>query len=439
MSVALTGQEGYFTRQGQIIGEYNRVAEFYGSPLTNGFQSIWNQFVSSDQAAVQNLPDVVTAFRNSGLTYQNTLQADGSLASILQVSRDTSVVPATLQQSFVVLISQMVAASASIQQATITSLVTPWVSNLGDTTVAVHYKNQFGDQIDATFAETITATCISATTQYQETLQAVGEATVPSNSYDWPAGSGANVTFAVSNPAAQGIVTDSGFTQWSGTGSNTPTNWEIVDGAAGVTVFRGVGAGVRTGTDAAQLTSDGSQATQLGQTITLAVNTVYAVTVQAKVSATGGAGTLVIQLTDGDGNVLTDDAGNNLTYSRNFTAQVTTNYQCFTAFFATPRQFPAETRIEVGYGTADTATRSLFLDLVGVVAATQLYTGGPYIAAFSGATPTALGDYYSVAFTNSLTSQSFALGMNRLYNTLGLGVYFPSDSSPTISDSLVSN
>lgn len=439
MSVTLTGNEGYFTRQGKIVGEYNRVADLYGPDLTDGFQGIWSQFVSSDQAAVQNLPDVVSNYRLSGQSYQATLQSDGSLASLLQVSRDTSVVPATLQQSFVMLIQQMVTASASIQKATIGSSVTPWGSNDGDATVAISTANQYGQQIDAIFPETIRVTCTAASTAFQETLSAVGEATVPTNSYLWPGGSGANVQFSILNPATSGIVTDGNFTTWEGTGDNDPTNWDIVDGAAGVTVFKESSGGVRVGSNAAKLLSDGSQATQLAQTVTLAINTVYMITVQAKVSASDGSGTLVMQVTDGDGNVLSDDQGNSLTYTRNMSAQVTTSYQCFTFFFSTPRQLPTTTKIEIGFGTAPTSGKSLFLSLAGVVAGTRLYTGGPFIAAVSGSNRTAVGDRYDAVYTNSLTSQSFAVGMNRLYNTLSLGQYFPSANSPTISDSLVTH
>lgn len=437
MSVSLTGTGGWFTRQGSLIGEYNRVADLYGSDLTSGFQAIWNQFVSSDQAAVENLPTSVAAYRLSGQSYQSVLQQDGALASLLQVADDTSVVPYTLQQSFVMLIQQMVANSQSIQKATLTSAVTPWGSNEGNATVAVGTANQFGQQIDAIFAETIRVTCTSANTSFQETLNAVGAPQVPTNSYTWPGGSGANVSFAILNPAATGIVTDGNFAAWEGTGDNTPTDWDIVDGAAGVTVFKGAALGVRTGSNAAKLVSDGSQATQLAQTIQLSTNTVYMLTVQAKVSASDGSGTMVMQVTDGDGNVLTDDQGNSLTYSRNMSAQVTTNYQCFTFFFSTPRLLPTTTRIEIGFGTAPSSTKYLLLSLAGVVQATQLYSGGPCIAAVSGANPTAVGDYYNVVYTNSLTSQSFALGMNRLYNTLSLGQYFPAANSPTISDTLV--
>lgn len=445
MSVPLTGDGGFFTRQGTIVGEYNRVAAFYGSALDAGFLAIWLQFASSDQAAVQNLPDAVTAFRSSDQSYLSVLQADGQLAITLQVNDDTPVIPYTVPQALSVLAAQMRANSQSVNRPTLGSSVTPGGGNIGDTTVAVSTTNKYGDPSDMTFAETVTVTCTQATggSSFAATLQAVGEALVPSYDYRWPAGSGANVSVAVTDPAVSGIVTDGAFANWSGTGNNTPTNWTIIDGDAGVTVFKNAGGGLRTGSDAARITSDGSQPTQLAQAVTLSTNTVYAVTVQAKVSASDGSGIFVMQLTDGDGNVIQDDAGNNLSYTRNMSAQVTTSYQNFTVFFATPRQLPVTVQVRYGLDTAPSSGKHLDLDLAAVVAATSLYNQGPYMAAIAGDTRTAVGDTYAVAFTNSLGSNSFVRGMDRVYSVRnmvdanGNQVYLPSSGSPTVLDSLV--
>lgn len=437
MSVSLTGQYGFFTRQGAIIGEFNRVAAFYGSDLTAGFNSIWSQFATSDQAAVENLPSAVSSFQDSAASYEQTLIADGQLAMLLQTDRDTAVVPYTVQQAITIVRTQMAGAGASIQRATLGNSVTPDGSNYSDATVVISTTNQYGDPIDMTVAETITVTCTNGSTAYAEALQAVGETALSAVDPNWPGGSGANVAFNITDPSATGIITNGGFTgTWT---SNTPANWTIIDGEAGVTVFREVAGGVRTAADACRLLSDGAQATQLGQNVSLAINTVYFATVQAKVSASDGSGTLVIQLTDGDGNVLQDDAGNNLTYTRNMSAQVTTSYQAFTVPFATPRFLPSTVRLEVGFGTAPTSGKSLYLDLINLVAGTPLYTNGPTIAAFSGANQTAFDDTWAIAITNTLTTQSFALGMQRLYNMRSMGVYFPSANSPTISDSLVTH
>ncbi len=438
-TVPLTGTGGFFTRQGAFIGEFNRVAAFYGSGLAVGFQSIWSQFASSDQAAVQNLPDAVTAFGNSGLAYQNTLVADGMAAITLQVNDNVSVVPYTVQQALTLLIAQMVTNSQSIQRATLTSVVTPWADNLGDAVVVTSTTNQFGDPLDMVFAETVTVTCVNPSPNFGEGLSAVGVAAVSPNSAAWPAGSGCSTTLNVLNQSSTGIVTDGGFANWSGSGSNTPTNWPIADGTPGVTVFKSAAGGVRSGTDAAKILSDGAQATQLTQNVSLQINTVYAVCAYVKVNSLDASGSFVISFTDADGNILTNDAGADLTYTRNLNGQVTTGYQIFTAFFSTPRQLPTTVNVQVGFGAAPTAGRFLTLDLVGVVQATQLYVGGPFMSAFAGADPTALGDYYTVAYTNSLTSQSFARGADRLFSLRQLGVYYPSSLSATVSDSLVTH
>jgi len=431
---------GYYNRQGSIIGEFNRVAAQYGSPLSTGFNSIWAGFASSDQAAVQNLPAAVSSFQNSGQQYQQTLQQDGAQASILQVSDYYNVVPATLQQSLIVLAQQMKIDSQTIQRAAIGNTVTAAGTNLGNAKVIFSAVDPFGQVISAAYAETLTITCINSGTAFRETLQVVGAAQVPTNSYLWPAGSGANVQFAINDPLTNGLVTDGGPNNWGGTGNNTPTNWTIVNGSAGVTVFRS--SSPLRGTFAAQLTSDGTSLTALAQTINAQINTVYAVSVEAKINSTTATGNFMIALTDGDGNILNDDAGNALSSSVgvNGGSGVDTSYKIFTAFFSTPRQLPTTTRVQYGFGTtAPTSGRNLTMNLLGIVAATQLYTGGPYMAAFSESNATAFGDSWTCAVTNNLTSQSFAVGMNRLYNTLSLGINLPSALSPTISDTLVTH
>ncbi len=438
MSVPLTGVGGFFVRQGCFVGEFNRVAAFYGSDLTNGFQSIWAQFASSDQQAVENLPSAVLSFSQSASQYESVLIGDGSQAMLLQTRDDTSVVPFTTQRAIQIVAGQMKTAVQSIQRATLGSTLTANPTNFSDATIVISTVNQFGDSLDMTVAETITITCTGTSTVFQEQLQAIGEAVLVQVDPNWPGGSGANLSFNIVDPAASGLTTNGGFAAASWTG-DTPGSWTIIDGAAGVTVLRVVSGGLRTGTDACRLVSDGAQATQIAQNLSLAINTVYLFSVNAKVSASDGSGTLIIQLTDGDGNVLTDDAGNSLTYSRDMSTQVTTNYQNFTVAFATPRILPSVVRIEVGFGVPPTAAKTMTLDLVGAIQGQQLYMGGPFIAAFANIEATAVDDNWSLVVTNSLTTKSFALGMDRLYNMRGMQVYFPSANSPTVSDSLVTH
>ena len=118
---------------------------------------------------------------------------------------------------------------------------------------------------------------------------------------------------------------------------------------------------------------------------------------------------------------------------------LTTSYQIFTVYFQTPRQLPTSIGIRIGFSVAPTATKSLFISMVGGVQPSQLYASGLYIAAFANNNLTAQGDNWGIAITNSETTQSFVLGLNRLYNLASLGIYLPSSLSPTISDSLVTH
>jgi hypothetical protein len=220
--------------------------------------------------------------------------------------------------------------------------------------------------------------------------------------------------------------------------TNTPSDWEIVNGNAGVTVFREASAGVR-GDECARIQSDGSSLTALAQNVTLEPNTVYAVGVWAKVSASDGTGVFRLSLTDENGNEVTTDAGGAIGRSLEMTAQVTTNWKFFSLYVATPRQLPVSYRLQFGYQVAPANGKSLYLDLAAAVVPVELYTGGPFAAAFAGADRTAVNDTWTVAVTNTLTSKSFARGMDRLYGMRQMGVYFPSAGSPTIPDSLVTH
>lgn len=448
MSIDLVNSgDGWFNRAGAFAGEFNRVAALYGSATDTGFQSIWSLFATSEQAAVTALPDAVAAFRTTGTAYQAVLSAEAQAASVLQANRDFPLNPYDFNTSLDRVVAQMVDTAQSINRPTLTSTVTADGDNLGDTEVFVSTTNIYGDPLDMTFAETMTATVTQQGSGYSASVQVLGEPALLPGSWEWPGGSGASAALQVLNPAATGLLSNGALSTF--TVSNTPDSWTIVNGNAGVTVFKATSGGPRTGTDAVYLQSDGSQATQLAQAVSLQTNTVYAVTVQAKMNTGSAAGNLVIQLYDPDaGAVIQNDAGSNL--SRTVTinggaGNVGTSYAIFTAFFSTPRQLPSTVQVRIGYGTAGTSTRQLYLALCQIVAATPLYgpagtgTAGPFAVAVANTLPSAVGDFYEIEFTNSLSTRSFVWGLERLHGMRARGKYVPSAGSPTISDSLVTH
>lgn len=448
MSINLVNSaDGWFNRAGAIAGETNRVAALYGSSTDTGFQSIWTLYATSEQAAVVNLPAAVPAFRLTDATYLGVLANAASQSSILQVNRDSPLTPYTFAGSFARVRAQMVSTSQSIQRATLGSTVTVGGSNDGNTKVFVSTTNVYGDPLDSTFAETMTVTCTSQGSGFASSFSVVGQPLVATTAYNWPGGSGTSATLTAVDPAVDGIVTNSSLDTF--TVANTPDDWSIINGSAGSTVFKSASGGVRTGTNAVYLQSDGSSATKLAQAVTLTANTVYAVTFQVKMNSNSASGTLVIQLYDtATAAVITNDAGTSLQASYNLNGgagEVTTSYQLLTVFFSTPRQIPASLQLRIGYGTAGVSTRQLTFCNVQVYAATPLYgasgtgTSGPFAIAVANTTYSAINDSYTIAFTNSLTAQSFVWGLERVYALRGQGLYAPSSLSPTISEGLVTH
>lgn len=449
MAVTLVGSEGYFNRVGAFAGEYNRVAALYGSATTDpAFSSIWLLFASSDRAAVTtpSLPDAVTTFRNSGASYSQVLTQEAQYASVLQVDRDFPLVPNTYPASVARIAAQMVDTAQTVQRPTLTATVVADGDNFGDTSVTVSTTNVYGDPLDMTVAEDVTVTCTSQGSGFGASFSAVGEPAVAPNAWNWPQGSGATAGVSVVDPATSGIVTNSALSTF--TVANTPDNFTIIDGSAGVTVFKSTSGGVR-GSDCVYLQSDGASATKLAQAVTLSVNTVYAATVQVKMNANSASGTFVVQLYDNTNSaVMTNDAGDDLeaTYALNGGAgELTTAYQLLTVFFSTPRQLPASVQVRAGYGVAGVSTRQLFMCNLQIFQPTALYgrqgtgTSGPFVAAVANTTASAAGDVYVATFTNSLTTQSFVWGLQRLSGLRELGLYVPSSGSPTISDALVTH
>lgn len=449
MSMDLTGTYGWFPRAGAFAGEFNRVAALYGSATDEGFQSIWSLFATSDQAAVQNYPDAVTTFRTTGGSYCGVLTADGQLASILQANRDDPLVPYDFPTSINRVRAQMIADGATINRPTIAGTVAYDGDNLGDTKVFFSNTNIYGDPLDMTLAEVLTLTCTSQGNSFNATFGLKGEPTVLTSAWNWPQGSGVQTSVSVVDPGASGgTITNSSLNTF--TVANTPDSWTIIDGAAGTSVFEGTGDGVRSGNNAVYLLATGANTTKIAQAVTLQPNTVYAVTFQVKMNSNAAAGTLVVQLWNpaGSGAVLTNDAGDDLevSYALNGGAgEVTTSYQLLTVFFSTPRQLPSTVQLRIGYGTAATSTRELYVCNVQVFQPTPLYgasntgTYGPWVCAVANTEVSAVGDVATITVTNSLTTRSFALGLERIYSMRGQGVYLPSSGSPTISDSIVTH
>ena len=170
MSITLTGTAGYFNRLGAFIGEYNRVAALYGTALTQtGFNSIWLQYASSDQAAVVGLPAAQASYIGTPNSYLNYLGQAAQISSQLQVNDNAPLNPYSYVQSVYNVITQMKATAQSVNKPTITSAIAAGGSNVGNPSFSTYVLNPYGVQSDTIYAEAVVATCTSPAASFAAT------------------------------------------------------------------------------------------------------------------------------------------------------------------------------------------------------------------------------------------------------------------------------
>lgn len=444
MAVLLTGTGGVFQRLGDYVTELNRVVSGYGSALDSGVEEIFDQYpnATEEASAIAGLLPARDSYRGVHGSYTSALVTAARNTVIEQVNRDTPLPQKTFPAAITELKNQMVDSGDSINKPTLTATVTPWASNKGNAVINVSVINTLGNQTDMAFAEdikfTVSSDVSSGGTQFAETLTIAGEPLLSATNYNWPGGSGASGTMRIVDASNNGLITDGGFETWVGA---VPTYWTATTGAATVDKNTNATYLVR-GTYSLKITSDGSTLTTIRQQLSSAVapNTVYALNLWAAMSAADASGAVRFRLTDSGGTVLTNDAGDSLTYSRDTNGQIGTSLTQVTTFFQTGRQLPTSGGVwlEIGFTTAPASPKVLYLDHLGFVSATQLYAGGPFVAAFSKSTSNANGDYYTLAVTNNLGTRSFVRSLDRWLDLRTNRLYIPTASSETVSDTLIS-
>lgn len=437
-----------FTRLGRIGDLYLNTVTGYGSALDTAVEDIRDEYEDgTDASVVDGIYGTRDAYRSVHSSFLQALATMGQNTTIEQVHRDAPLASKTLTSALRELIRQMVASSDSISRPTISATHSAWASNIGDGVFVTSMTNEYGDPVDMCYAEDVKFTCTGDTstglTQYRETFTYAGEPSVAVTHKDWPQGSGTSGTMALFDAGGQNdLITNGGFDTWTNS-SAAPDSWTIVTGAAGTTVERDSST-VKRGSYACRLDSDGSTLLTIKQQLSTSLvkpNKVYIFNAWMKMDTTDGSGAVRIRLCDGNGNTLTNDAGTNQTYSRNTNGQIAATWTQISTSFQTKRQLPSTgVFLEIGFTTSPANSRTLSIDLVGLVEGTRLYAGGPFVRGFSAATANALRDYNNVAVANNAANASFTRIGQRWFNmpALGTDVYFPSNSSNTINDNLLS-
>lgn len=202
---------------------------------------------------------------------------------------------------------------------------------------------------------------------------------------------------------------------------------------------------VYAGSKALQFVSDGSQLTTINQALTsLKSLTAYAFSLWAICDVVPAAGVITIDLVDGiGGSVIADKQAVNNSFTFNASA-LTTGWQHVSALvsgecvFRMPLVVPPLVYLRIRISTAITNTRQMFVDHVALAEMQELYSGGPLIAAFSGATPLKNEDSWTVTVANDRAGEIQEY-YNRNFKMAEQGLLLPSNASgsETIPDTVI--
>lgn len=180
-------------------------------------------------------------------------------------------------------------------------------------------------------------------------------------------------------------------------------------------------------------------AIDIRQRVTLQPRTVYAFNAWMKVDIFPASGTLTIGLQDGALNYFNDDSGaaNSFTVDPRSGGDLsTTDFTAVNGFFRTPEVLPDVVYLNIRTSVVISSGSTVWIDEVSLIAATQLYSGGPYIACFAGKEPLAEDDTWNLAVTNDRAGE-IQEWFQRNFNRPDL--LLPSDTggTETIADSLI--
>lgn len=459
-----TSPGGLFRRIGRIGGLLNSLNSFRGTAdlsgasivsLGTGVDNIHAQFLATSQ----NLVDGLYAARDSYRAVHDQMTSylrDLAESVVIKMADDDNPLPSKdIETALKEVVRQMVANSQSVDRGAVTVSVAAGGSNTGTGVCRASVVNEFGATLAYPFDEDILVTCTAdaqgSATEGQETFDARGEVAEDDPlSWNWEKGSGASASLTAvdaATDAGANLLTNSSFEDFT---TNVPDNWTVLVGVAG-TDFGAIGAG--SGYDGAaspnalRFTGDGSTLASLAQTFNsdtgtvseLEPNTVYAVNFWAKRSNGVAAGVLDVELVDGSNTVINDDAGTANQVRTTISSGFTTSWAAYSGFFRTPRVLPSTIKMRVRLSTALTNAETTDIDHLAMTPATQLYSGGPFVSLFSGATAFIEDDVFTVTVANDYTAAMHRL-WERLFGLRELGLQLPDNGAgaETIADSLVS-
>jgi hypothetical protein len=458
----VSNPNGLFPRMGKlgkllykVNGNQSDLATVFGeiaAQYTTGLLDVAGQLEISQTGLIRNQPGIVSAIQQS------------AVATIIgMVEADAPAAARSLSDALIEVRRQMLAGSVTVKACTVAAAVAALGTPTGTGVIVASTKRGDGLVQENLFAEVGRIVCTADSysggqTAGREQFRYVGESSQSGGvfDYDWPAGSDAQTALtAVSADdfanTTGNLLSNGNFETWSSDATPTlngqswattgtaGTDWKRDSGA-----FRGsyalrLVAGTGILSSFAQTFHDTSD--NFGTGAALTPNTSYAVNLWMKQGGSVTGGVLTVELIDGSGTVINDQQGSANSFTKSLSG-LTTSYAAVSGVFRVPAVPPATVKLRFRVSTALTGA-DVFIDDFCVTPLTAVYTGGPGVAVFSGATPFVTGDTWTLTQTNdrggSTYSATFQALFDRFFSARSLGLLLPSSGSPSIADSLISS
>lgn len=439
-----------YTRLGKIFGTYDDNVAAMAAFRAN-IDDIATQYGSNRDLIANLIATQEPLIQTMSESQFDELQEAAMATLFRMVNDDVTVSPPTNEAALRELFRQMVDESESVDASDVEVTITAGGSNVGDGGGLATVSYDGTQEYENAYAETIEAKCVrdgysraTAALAGLEEWEVRGSKQVPEWSPDWPAGSNASLNIRTGSSEIdaganvhENLLTNSGFETF--TVANTPDNWTIEVGTAGVDLFSNSTS--YRGSLALRLLGDGSTLVKWSQTFGSASGTLgrlkpltwYAARIALRKDATVSAGVLRVSV---------QDSANNVLWSSNVSVTLsglTTSYAATTVMFRSGTSVPDGCKMVVELTTAMTSTQAIFIDELVLLPMAQVYTGGPHVALFAGAANYAVNDRFAIAVTNDGAGE-IQRWFQRFFGINQYDLVVPSDTSDneTIADSLVS-
>lgn len=186
-----------------------------------------------------------------------------------------------------------------------------------------------------------------------------------------------------------------------------------------------------------KLTGDGAENTTFYVPLALSELTQYGYSLWLY-PTTITTGVLEVSLVDDiGGSVIADWSGTNNSASVTLSSLTNATWYDFGGFFRTPEVFTGDVYLKISCTTAIDASGVLLIDSVWLGEVSEIYNGGPSVFITTGDTHWDIRDEVKVTVTNDYAGD-MNQWLDRVFDLKNLGEKFPTNASPTISDSLIS-